>query len=189
MINIDIVWSPETQQKIFRNLLNCMSLPGEIADISQHLGKSSALVGLLATLLDRSVTWSDEEELVKKSDRNLLQAPTTSSETAKFVIRDAKNPPEKHFCPNLGELANPEKGATLILQGTALSEGNTTLQLSGAGIPTTRLLHLNGFHPQWFRQRQNWVENFPLGIDVFLVDSTQVTAIPRTTHIQIPNAP
>ena len=185
MLKIDVIWEGETQQKIFRNLLHCMSLPGEIADLSQHLGKSSALVGVLATLLDKTVSWSDEDGLLSKSDRYLLQAPTAPPETAQFVVRDAANPPQTDFFPNLGELPNPDKGATLVLQGKALGMGNQSLQLSGAGVKETRLVHFTGFHPEWFIRRQEWVENFPLGVDMILVDYTRVMALPRTSHIQI----
>ncbi|NET53236.1 MAG: hypothetical protein F6K09_32605, partial [Merismopedia sp. SIO2A8] len=33
---------------------------------------------------------------------------------------------------------------------------------------------LNGFHGAWFSRRQEWVSAFPLGIDLILVDATQV---------------
>ncbi|MCC5668877.1 phosphonate C-P lyase system protein PhnH [Nostoc sp. CHAB 5784] len=185
MLKIEAIWQGESQQKIFRNLLHCMSLPGEIADLSQYLGKSSTLVGVLATLVDKTVSWSDKDGLVNKSDRYLLQAPITCEKTAKFVVKDATNPPNMNFSPNLGELSNPEKGATLILQGTAVNLGNISFQLSGAGIKKTRLIHLAGFHPLWFVLRQNWVENFPLGVDMILVDSTCIMALPRTTQIKL----
>lgn len=193
MLKIDAIWQGETQQKIFRDLLHCMSLPGEIADLSQHLEKSSALVGVLATLLDGTVSWSDEDGLLSKSDnpngipadRYLLQAPIAPPETAQFVVINASNPPQTNFCPNLGELPNPEKGATLVLQGKSLGMGNQLLQLSGAGVKETRLVHFMGFHPEWFICRQEWVANFPLGVDMILVDSSRVMALPRTTRIQI----
>ncbi|MBG1270215.1 phosphonate C-P lyase system protein PhnH [Nostoc sp. WHI] len=185
MLKIEAIWQGESQQKIFRNLLHCMSLPGEIADLSQYLGRSSALVGVLATLLDKTVSWSDQDGLVDKSDRYLLQAPIACEETAKFVIKDATNPPNMNLSLNLGELSNPEKGATLILQATALNLGNISFQLSGAGIKKTRLIHLAGFHPLWFVLRENWVENFPLGVDMILVDSTCIMALPRTTQIKL----
>lgn len=185
MLKIEAIWQGETQQKIFRNLLHCMSLPGEVADLSKYLGKSSALTGVLATLLDKTVNWSDNDGLVNKSDRYLLQAPIVSEETAKFVVKNAINPPEFNFSPNLGELSNPEKGATLILQGTALQLGNISFELSGPGIYQTRFIHIAGFHPLWFVLRQNWVEKFPLGVDIILVDSTCIMALPRTTEIKL----
>ena len=187
MLKIDEIWQSETQQKIFRHLLHCMTLPGEVADFSQYLEKSSALVGVLATLLNKIVSWSDEDGLLTKSDRYLLQAPITPPETAQFVVRDAINPPQNDFFPRLGELPNPEKGATLVLQGKSLGVGNSSLQLSGAGVKGTRLVHLAGFHPEWFMRRQEWVANFPLGVDMILVDYSHVMALPRTTHIQMSN--
>ena len=183
MRTIDTVWQAETQQAMFRALLNCMSLPGEIADLSPYLGTSPALTGVLATLLDGTVSFSDEEGLVSKNERHLLQAPTAAPETANFVVKSAVNPPQNSFLPNLGELPSPEKGATLILQGEALGVGNLILQLSGAGVKGTRLVSMTGFNSNWFVRRQQWVENFPLGTDIILVDSTCVMALPRTTKI------
>ncbi len=187
MLKIEGIWQEHTQQKIFRELLYCMSLPGEIINLNQYLEKSSALVGVLATLLDRSVTWSDEDELVNKRDRSLFQASQVSSQTAQFVVKNALHPPLSAFIPNLGELSNPEKGATLILQGESLGIGNKLLELAGAGIKETRLVCLAGFHLQWFICRQQWVENFPLGVDLILVDRSQIMALPRTTQIQLSN--
>jgi alpha-D-ribose 1-methylphosphonate 5-triphosphate synthase subunit PhnH len=183
--NIDNIWQWETQQKIFRKLLHCMSLPGDISDISQYLENASALVGVLATLLDRNVSWNDEDNLVNESERYFLRAPITSLETAKFVIKDAINPPQTNFLPCLGELIHPEKSATLILRGKELGIGSTLLQFSGCGVKDTRLVHLSGFHPEWFILRQTWVANFPLGIDILLVDFTKIMALPRTTKVDI----
>lgn len=184
MLKIDVVWQGETQQKIFRQLLHCMSLPGEVADIGA-IGECSALLGVLASLADKTVSLSDEDELLKASERSLLQASPASPETAKFVVKNAAIPPQTDFCPNLGELPSPEKGATLILQGKALGTGDISLKLSGAGVKGTRLVGVAGFHSEWFQRRQEWVQNFPLGVDAILVDSTRVMALPRTTQLQL----
>ncbi|MBW4475089.1 MAG: phosphonate C-P lyase system protein PhnH [Stenomitos rutilans HA7619-LM2] len=184
MITVDAIWQAETQQKIFHALLNCMSLPGEIADLSHYLGKSSALVGVLATLLDGTVSLSDEDGLISKNDRHLLQASTAPSAIANFVIKDATKPPQDGFSPNLGELPNPEKGATLILQGETLGIGDLSLQLTGPGVNGARQTSIMGFHSEWFMYRQQWVENFPLGVDLCLVTSAQIMAIPRSIKIQ-----
>jgi alpha-D-ribose 1-methylphosphonate 5-triphosphate synthase subunit PhnH len=185
ILKIDNIWKLDVQQKIFRSLLTCMSTPGEIADLSEYLGKSSALLGILATLLDRTVSWNDADELVKRGDRHLLQAPIDSPQTAQFIVRDAQNPPLSNFVPNVGDLSNPEKGATLILQGRTLGIGNISLQLSGAGVKTPYWVSLKGFHSEWFIHRQEWVANFPLGVDMILVDFNRIMALPRTTHINI----
>lgn len=183
VIMIDAIWQAEMQQKIFRALLNCMSRPGETADLKPYLGSSSALLGVAATLLDGTVSLSDEDELINEHDRHLLQAPTVSPAIANFVIKDATKLPQGSFSPNLGELPNPEKGATLILQGESLGAGDLLLKLSGAGVKEARHFSTTGFHPIWFEYRQRWVEYFPLGIDMILVDSTSVMALPRTTKV------
>ena len=72
MLKIETIWQPHTQQRIFRQLLQGMSLPGTIIDLQGELETRSSLVGILATLLDRSVTWSDEDNLVSQRARTLL---------------------------------------------------------------------------------------------------------------------
>lgn len=188
MIQIELapIWQEATQQHLFRELLSCMSLPGTIANLSRYLNGNSALVGVLATLLDGSVSFSDETGLLKERDRRLLQASSAPVEAAHVVIADAIAPPPQGFCPNLGTLTSPEQGATLVLQGQALGKGNLALCLKGAGILDQRTIALSGFHPTWFNQRAEWI-SFPLGIDLILVDATQVMALPRTTKLRIEN--
>ncbi len=185
MLKIKTIWEPHTQQRIFRQLLQGISLPGTIIDLQGELETSSGLVGILATLLDRSVTWNDEDNLVSQGDRTLLQAALTDTETAQFIVKDACKPPQPQFSPSLGELATPERGATLILVGKALGIGNLHLQLVGAGISSTRQVSLAGFESQWFSCRQQWVAHFPLGVDLILLAGTRLMAIPRTTQIVI----
>lgn len=185
MLKIEAIWQPQTQQRIFRQLLQGMSLPGTIIDLQAELETTSGLVGILATLLDRSVTWSDEDNLVSQRDRTLLQAALATTATAQFVVQDATKLPQQQFLPSLGELTNPEQGATLILVGKALGVGNLHLQLSGAGIQSTRQVSLEGFESEWFIRRQQWVAHFPLGVDLILLAGTRLMALPRTTQMVI----
>lgn len=188
MIQIELapLWQEATQQQIFRQLLSCMSLPGTIANLSQYLTGQPALVGVLATLLDGSVSLNDETGLLKERDRRLLQASSAPVDAAHFVIADAIAAPMPKFSPNLGTLTSPEQGATLILQGQALGNGDLALRLTGPGIPGQQTVALSGFHPHWFDRRAEWIA-FPLGIDLILVDATQVMALPRTTQIELLN--
>lgn len=48
-----------------------------------------------------------------------------------------------------------------------------------------RLVCVSGFDSEWFLRRQEWVENFPLGVDMILVDPTCIMALPRTTKLQL----
>ncbi|ACK65049.1 phosphonate C-P lyase system protein PhnH [Rippkaea orientalis PCC 8801] len=184
MLTIESIWQAKSQQKIFMALLNCMALPGKIVDLKDNLGSYSALLGVLATLLDNTVTWSDEDELVNHRDRTLLATPLVPSNKAQFIVKNATIAPNNHFSPYLGELTSPEQGATLILQGNHLGKGNLKLQLSGPGIENTLTISLDQFDPEWFKQRYLWNKHFPLGVDMILVDQTQILALPRTTHLE-----
>lgn len=187
MLKVELagIWQDEVQQHIFRQLLSCMSLPGTIADLSLYLGENTALMGVLATLLDNTVTLHDLHELVPQGDRRFLNSPTAPLSEARFILADGAIAPDANFSPHLGTLASPELGATIVLQGQHLGSGELTFSLTGPGISSTQenKVALNGFHGAWFSRRQEWISAFPLGIDLILVDATQVMIIPRTTQI------
>lgn len=183
MLKINSIWQPQTQQKIFRKLLHCFSFPGEIVSLKEHLGTDSILVGTLSTILDKSVSWNDDDNLVSQSDHLLLQSPLNNTEKAQYVVRNAMNSPVDNFKINLGDLCNPERGATLILLGKSISKGDIQLHLTGPGILNSKNIFLEGFDTHWFTLRNQWNSNFPLGVDLILVDAEQVLALPRTTII------
>ncbi len=186
MLKVDLagIWQDEVQQQIFRQLLSCMSLPGTIADLSLYLGESTALIGVLAALLDNTVTLHDMHELVSQRDHRFLNSPTTPLPEARFIVANGAIAPDANVSPNLGTLASPELGATIVIQGQHLGSGELTLSLTGPGISSAKenKVALNGFHDAWFSRRQEWISAFPLGIDLILVDVTQVMIIPRTTQ-------
>lgn len=193
MLQVDLpaIWQDEVQQKIFRQLLTCNSLPGTIADLSIYLQGSNALIGVLATLLDNTVTLHDVDGLLKNSDRRFLDSPDAPLSEARFIVADAAIAPVQDFNPNLGTLECPEFGATIVLQGKQVGSGELNLHLAGSGIPSQgekqNSLSLMGFDKNWFVRRQEWVSNFPLGIDLILVDAVRVTFIPRTTNVTFGN--
>ncbi|MBV6624682.1 MAG: phosphonate C-P lyase system protein PhnH [Rivularia sp. (in: Bacteria)] len=186
-VDLPLIWQDEVQQQIFRQLLSCTSLPGTIADLSMYLGESTALIGVLATFLDNTVTLHDVNELVSDSNRRFLNSSNATLSEARFIVADAAIPPTPDFSPNLGTLDSPEFGATVILKGQQVGSGELSLNLTGAGIPSQGgklwRLFLKGFHQDWFVRRQELVSNFPLGIDLILVDAVRVAVIPRTTNV------
>lgn len=184
-VELEAIWHFDIQQKIFRQLLNCFALPGTIGDLRDFLDDSPALLGVLAVLLDASVRFNDNAKLLKDRERRLLRAKEVKVSEANFAIFDGISPPPVGFTPNLGTLPSPEQGATLILQGSNLGKGDLSLKLTGPGIPESRLVKIAGFDPTWWLIRQEWVMNFPLGVDLLLVDKTQVMAIPRTTQLEL----
>ncbi len=185
MLKINSIWQPQTQQKIFRQLLHCFSYPGEVVSLKEQIGTDSIIVAILSTILDQTVTWNDEDNLISQSDRLLLQSLLNSTEKAQYVVKNASSTPVDDFKINIGDLCNPEKGTTLILQGKSLGKGDINLHLSGPGIPHSKNILLQGFDTHWFTLRNQWNGNFPLGVDLILVDAEQLLALPRTIIISL----
>ncbi len=167
-------WGAPRQQTVFRQLMRAFSFPGRI----QTLTEGEALTQTLATLVDREATLADPQNLLDALTLQRLQARMTGPEHAQFIVADGSAPPL--FEPCLGTLESPEGGATILLWVTALGDG-AQWQLTGPGIATTQALAISGLNPAWLARRQDWNEGFPLGVDLILVDTNSVVALPRTT--------
>lgn len=187
MISVELapIWQEQGQQAIFRHLLECNSQPGTIADLSPWLGGEAALLAVLATLVDSTVTLHDPNHLVALGDRRRLNVPDAPLAEARFIVADGTQAPAADFQPHLGTLDSPELGATVILQGQRLGQGSLHLDCRGPGILGQRTLALDGFDADWFTHRAKWVQHFPLGGELILVDRTQVVFLPRTTQVQV----
>jgi len=173
------VWNGAVQQQIFRKLVTAMSSPGEIIMLGNETGRTA--IAVLATLLDNTTALCDHDRTLDKSTLGFLQARPTSCEQADYILADACNAPGRDFVVCLGELAAPEGGATLILEGARLGSGDLTLEISGPGVFGTRRIELAGFHLHWFERRAEWVSDFPLGVDLIMVDAESLVCVPRST--------
>lgn len=168
-------WGAPRQQTVFRQLMRAFSFPGRI----QTLTEGEALTQTLATLVDREATLADPQNQLDALTLKRLQARMTAPELAQFIVADGSVPPL--FEPCLGTLESPEGGATILLWVTALGEG-AHWQFTGPGIAITQALAITGLDPAWLEHRQVWNEGFPLGVDLILIDSKSVVALPRTTR-------
>lgn len=175
------VWQPATQQNLFRQVLNVMAQPGTLGDLSAQLGKTSAAMGILATLSDGTISLADPHHLIRNSDWRFLEAKAASPDSASYIICDGQLVP--NFNPRLGSLESPELGATLVLVVEALGRGELELTLSGPGVEGQRTLLCTGLNLDWIKAREKWNAAFPMGVDLILTDPTRVVAIPRTTRI------
>jgi alpha-D-ribose 1-methylphosphonate 5-triphosphate synthase subunit PhnH len=180
MTKLDEIWTPSVHQAVYRRLLNALSYPGEVVDMGER-----AALSVLATLCDDATTLADPSGLLDRTIRDFLRCPDAPPERADFVLMSATQPPAPGFTPRLGELENPELGATLLLVGESVRRGQLKLLLKGPGVATQTELSVGGFHPAWFQRRAEWVENFPLGVDLILCDAKCVAALPRTTALRL----
>ena len=188
MLKLDTVWQPDSQQKQFRLLLEAMSRPGECYAMATVPEDGPVTLSLLATLLDAEVSLADPNDLLRNEDWPMLQAKPELPEQADYILCDGAQPPD--FIPKIGTLACPEQSATLILVvdelgQTISSQSALTLKLTGPGIATSKILSICGLDSDWLSVREGWNDSFPLGVDWILVDSARITALPRTTKVEL----
>lgn len=177
------LWQGNVQQSIFRELLEAFSRPGIVRDLSAWSGQTTAQRLVLATLMDGETTLADPHGTVAAADWPLLQALPGTPETARYVAVNGKKAP--NFTPALGSLECPEFGATLLIALKHIGTGTLTLTLAGPGIDGQRSLSLDGLHVDWLEHRAEWVDAFPLGVDVLFFDQKSIVALPRTTQVSI----
>ncbi|MGC9518121.1 MAG: phosphonate C-P lyase system protein PhnH [Desulfuromonadaceae bacterium] len=183
MLELSSIWKPETQQQLFRALLNAMARPGSLE--SSVLPAEDEAIGLpvLGVLVDAAVSLADPHQLLQKNDWLFLQATEKHADSADYILCNGNLVPE--FSPKCGTLTCPEQSATLIISVSSLNSGTTRLQLKGPGIAESATMLIDGLDPAWMQTRQDWVCEFPLGVDLILVSETQLAAIPRTTKVEV----
>jgi alpha-D-ribose 1-methylphosphonate 5-triphosphate synthase subunit PhnH len=173
-------WSPVAQQQAFRRILNAFSYPGRIVRLDSPAAHALPIV--LATLLDPAATLADPCEVVSPQDRQRLGACSADASRAQFVVMPGSRLPD--FEPSIGVLESPEQGATLLLLADKLTDCSG-LRLKGPGIRNSATVHVDGVNDQWWTLRESWNGSFPLGVDVLLLCSDSLAAIPRTIQITV----
>lgn len=175
------VWSPIYQQRAFRVLLTAFAFPGRrqpLPDCSDATGPTC----IAAILCDNEVTLADPDQLIELMNIRRLGIGETETAQASFIVADGSRPPA--FDPTLGTLSEPEQGATIIVRVASLEDNSgSPLILRGPGIDGQQSLAVRGLNGDWLLARTRWNRSFPMGVDLILVDDTQVVALPRTTQI------
>ncbi|MEG6586448.1 phosphonate C-P lyase system protein PhnH [Dendrosporobacter sp. 1207_IL3150] len=183
-------------QSVFRKLLNCMSRPGLIENISTESQKidinidiSSHLLTVLFTVLDGEVSFDlmalNGNQLVKKINQ-LTYAKNTAIQQADYIIvtKTADQLELLKACgkAKVGTLIDPHKSATLIMEVEEIFAAQQ-LVLTGPGIERESYVSVSG-SLDWIGKRMEKNIEFPLGIDMIIVDGTgNIICLPRTTKI------
>lgn len=181
-MKIDAIWRPENQQQIFRQLMEAMSRPGLIIDLSSWLENFNSDLGVLATLLDAEVGLADHHNILPDEHWPMLQARESDAEQADYILCDGQRAPD--FSPKLGSLSCPDQSATLIFRVLNFEEEGLKLKLTGPGIQQKTEVAIAGLHGAWLQNRALWIEAFPMGVDCIFTDRTSVMALPRTTKVE-----
>lgn len=181
-MKVKSIWLADIQQRAFREILECFSRPGEVHDLSQIGGDEHAIKLVLATLMDVEVTLADHCGYLSPKDWSLLEAKRSEADRADFVLVDGLSFP--NFEPKKGTLESPEKGCTLLVKVKDFMSGDLILDMCGPGIKCKQTVQIDGLNCDWLYHRNQWVEDFPMGVDMLLISESHIMGIPRTTTIE-----
>lgn len=182
----------ETQQ-VFRTLVHLNSYVGErerLASIPFSGPISRGIYLLAATLLDQEVSFAtlgmdDINEVYLQQE---FRSPSVTVAEADFILV-GKNIRSEQIAElnraKIGDLIDPQKSATIIVElASFLDEGNY-YQLAGPGIEGSRTIELPKELTELLTIREKLNQEYPLGVDVIVIDEQLETlCIPRTTAIR-----
>jgi alpha-D-ribose 1-methylphosphonate 5-triphosphate synthase subunit PhnH len=183
-------------QRVFRGLLHALSFPGSIGSIREATegievwaSLGTPLAGIALTLLDAETTfclWP--RSALKEQDllAHLTYARPQPPENAQFHFVPAGGDVlEAARSAATGTFVEPHRGATLVLEAGEITPEGPWL-LEGPGIKSTARLGVSGIDAAFIRLRAERCSEYPLGIDVFIVDSVgRLAALPRTTRVRV----
>ncbi len=179
-------------QQAYRKLLEALSFPGKVNSVDTCPNDFSPLIsqtGLIClTLLDSEVAFhvAEENNLITETLHAYTGSHATNARNADFIILPLSSSDEeivkKINQAKIGDLVRPHKSATIILEVESLKYGYK-YSLKGPGIKDTNQLNCT-IRPEIMENRKNINAEYPLGIDLILVDQQgYVVGLPRTTQI------
>lgn len=179
----------QTQQH-YRTLVDVFSYPGKIAKNAEKPNNYSTFCdGVLMTamtLLDNEVTFhttfkSDGQEFSTLTGARMIDEAGKSDY---LIIKEKDLEPSIFEKAAIGTLPSPEKSATLIIEVASFHEGHY-YKLTGPGIKDQTMIQLS-LEKKWINYRNEKCKEYPLGIDLILIDShSNMMSIPRTTKIEV----
>jgi alpha-D-ribose 1-methylphosphonate 5-triphosphate synthase subunit PhnH len=180
-------------QMAFRKLMDAVARPGTRADFGGAVDPPAGLDVAAATValalmdfetpvwLDPSLKGGEAEAWI----RFHCGCPLTdkAGEAAFAIVADARAAPRlAEF--NLGDARYPDRSTTVILQVESL-DGGEAVVLTGPGIKDATAVAPAGLPDGFWDQMQANNSKFQFGVDVLLVSKAGLTAVPRSSQIQI----
>ncbi|MCL6416006.1 phosphonate C-P lyase system protein PhnH [Aestuariirhabdus sp. Z084] len=183
-------------QQAFRSLLKVMSEPGIIQPLNQSRGLdglSAASFTACQTLLDATTKlWlcpGLNTELIRTNLGFHIGCPLIEEpDQADFVLSLPGQLPELSQL-KVGNAEYPDRGCTVLLQVDELSaetgQGGVNVRLSGPGIASDRTLNIRSLCEASIDYLLEPSHVFPQGLDFILLADQQVSAIVRTTRVEV----
>ena len=181
-------------QRHFRLLLDSMARPGKIVllddvDLNPPAGLNTASALITFALFNADVTFYIAPSFSEGLSYLTYNTGSLSNsiDRADFVLLDsATSNVELLEQMKVGEPEYPESGATLILLVESLNGNITGIELQGPGVDGIKTIYVDGLPKSWLATIKDINSEFPLGIDVILVDQqNQITCIPRSNQFKI----
>jgi alpha-D-ribose 1-methylphosphonate 5-triphosphate synthase subunit PhnH len=183
-------------QRTFRTLLNAMAHPGTIDHLTPRTGETPeqsvcfALIDFEVSYIIANPGGGDDAEALEQWLAQRTGSRHASVADAAFVIAYGPLPDAAWHAILRGTLAFPDTGATIIYVLPAVGEAAagapvTRLTLAGPGIATTQELVVSGLAPAEFAALTHANREYPMGVDVILLDAAgRIACIPRSSKIQ-----
>jgi alpha-D-ribose 1-methylphosphonate 5-triphosphate synthase subunit PhnH len=177
---------PLASQAVFRVLLESLARPGRVFQLPAESGAvGPGIVPLALAVIGSKVAVSGAPEWQARICRTTGASPVDIDEASLVAIYGMANA-ETISRLRRGCAAAPEDGAKVGLACGALSEGGpgeTTIELTGPGVPGRRRLGVNGVSREVFEALRAANAIFPAGVDVWLVDERgRVAGLPRSAR-------
>ena len=178
-------------QIVFRTVLDALSAPGKIFNLSDNLAGTPAKLppaaaALLLTLADyETPVWLQSED--QETRRWLAfhtSAPKASTPSeARFAVIDGAASTTQLGDFNLGEDRYPDTSTTVLVLCDAL-EGGLPVTLTGPGIKGSTRFAPQGLEASLWRDIADNNAMYPLGVDLIFVAGSQLAGLPRSTQIE-----
>lgn len=136
---------------------------------------------LVETLLDRECAAYCEDEAIAQIASRSGAALVAPSEADHLFLAQEPTVAMLHSLRQ-GSDMYPEEGATLIIPAS-LVRGDG-LRLSGPGVDDSIEVAVSGVSAAFWIERAR-IMRYPMGFEVFLLDSDRVLGIPRSTKVEV----
>lgn len=181
-------------QRLFRAVLDAMSHPGRIVQLSDlpdappPLNRTAAAVCLTLADFDTPL-WIDDQSAAAEAARRHLRfhcgcsLPEAHGEAAFAVATDPMTlPPLASFAQGSDEY--PDRSATIVLQVDRLSD-QAGVMLSGPGIEHKTAFDAGPLPTGFWEQVRANGTLFPRGVDLVFAAADRLAALPRSIRVEV----
>jgi alpha-D-ribose 1-methylphosphonate 5-triphosphate synthase subunit PhnH len=189
--------STSASQAVFRVLLASLSRPGRVMMLPASCASADGgagtnqlgpgIVPLALAVIDSKVAVIGSPAWQARICHATGASPADVTEASLVAIYGAADAATVSSLRR-GSAAEPESGAKVGLAcgGLNVGTGEVTLELAGPGVPGRIRLGVDGVGAAVFETLSAVNEDFPAGVDVWLVDGHgQVTGLPRSTRLAV----